>query len=378
MLASWRGLTDGNTFPQAHKVARRALLVMRSEPHSRSVLQDLLIGGGTYAVTHVDTWGAAARMCEKGAYHALILEGEAEVDVEAARAMPPNIPVVAVVEGRRVTEDADGSLPRAHAYVALGELGSGILVRAIEFAQAQAETRHGRDGPGDDEFPGSHATRAAHGMNNHLAVILGSASLAQAGSPEGSALQRALTTICTAARTAGELSRAILTYGDRNVRVPAGGEVGEVIRGMEAMLTSAVPESTELTFTHSPSRLLVGPGPTLIRQVVLNLILQAAESVGSDLGVVCVDTDRLTEWSPSVEGAQGADGAPRVVREGALRHCARIRVRSSAVWPQGEPPDDNLGLNITESIVASFGGTVRTRALSAGGWSTSVCLPLRS
>ena len=129
----------------------------------------------------------------------------------------------------------------------------------------------------------------AHDFNNLLTGILGNADLLAIQSPPESDQRRAAEAIVIGAQRAADLVSKMLAYagGGRVVaeRVDLDGLVDEMVD----LLGASVARHCTLLY-NSPGPLpLVETDPTQIRQVVLNLIVNAAEAV-EDAGVITVET----------------------------------------------------------------------------------------
>jgi signal transduction histidine kinase len=129
----------------------------------------------------------------------------------------------------------------------------------------------------------------AHDFNNLLTGILGNADLLAIHSPPDSDERRAAEAIVIGAQRAADLVSKMLAYSGGGRVVAEHVELDELVREMVDLLAASVARHCTLTY-NSPGRLpLVETDPTQIRQVVLNLIVNAAEAV-DDHGVITVET----------------------------------------------------------------------------------------
>jgi signal transduction histidine kinase len=129
----------------------------------------------------------------------------------------------------------------------------------------------------------------AHDFNNLLTGILGNADLLALTSPPGSDERRAAETIVIGAQRAADLVSKMLAYsgGGRVVAKPV--DLDALVKEMVDLLAASVARHCTLVYNSPGALPLVETDPTQIRQVVLNLIVNAAEAV-DDNGVITVET----------------------------------------------------------------------------------------
>jgi len=129
----------------------------------------------------------------------------------------------------------------------------------------------------------------AHDFNNLLTGILGNADLLAILSPPESDQRRAAEAIVIGAQRAADLVSKMLAYSGGGRVVAQHVNLDELVREMVDLLAASVARHCTLIY-NSPGPLpLVETDPTQIRQVVLNLIVNASEAV-DDHGVITVET----------------------------------------------------------------------------------------
>jgi two-component system, cell cycle sensor histidine kinase and response regulator CckA len=134
----------------------------------------------------------------------------------------------------------------------------------------------------------------AHDFNNLLASIMGYASLASMELPEGSSPRRALDQVLAAAQSAADLTQQMLAYSGRGTFVLEPLNLTQLIESVVRLLESTVPKKAELRLRLVPVLPSIHADASQIRQVVMNLITNAAESLGDKPGFVEVTTS--VEW----------------------------------------------------------------------------------
>ena len=134
----------------------------------------------------------------------------------------------------------------------------------------------------------------AHDFNNLLTGILGNADLIAITSAADSDQRRAAEAIVIGAQRAADLVSKMLAYSGGGRVVAEQVDLDSLVKEMVDLLGASVARHCTLTY-HSPGPLpLVETDPTQIRQVVLNLIINAAEAVDDQHGVITVATGRET------------------------------------------------------------------------------------
>jgi two-component system, cell cycle sensor histidine kinase and response regulator CckA len=196
------------------------------------------------------------------------------------------------------------------------ELANDFLRREME-ERRQAEEEHRRL-----EAQMQHAQRLeslgvlaggiAHDFNNLLASIMGYASLASMELAEGSPPHRALNQVLTASQSAADLTRQMLAYSGRGTFVLEPVNLTQLIEGVVRLLESTIHKKAELRLHLGAGLPSIQADASQIRQVVMNLITNAAESLGDKPGAVEVTTG--IEWVES--GQLAAAGRGEILQTG--------------------------------------------------------------
>jgi PAS domain S-box-containing protein len=133
----------------------------------------------------------------------------------------------------------------------------------------------------------------AHDFNNLLTGILGNADLLSIQSPPESGQRRAAEAIVIGAQRAADLVSKMLAYSGGGRVVAERVDLDFLVREMVDLLQASVARHCTLIYKSPGALPLVETDPTQIRQVVLNLIINATEAVDED-GVVTVETGEET------------------------------------------------------------------------------------
>ena len=128
----------------------------------------------------------------------------------------------------------------------------------------------------------------AHDFNNLLMVILGHAELAQKEISPISPARRNLTEITTATRRAAELSLQMLAYAGKATFTLERVALCALVEEMAHLLKTAISKKAILNLNLERSVPPIEADPSQIRQIVMNLLINASEAIGDRSGVITV------------------------------------------------------------------------------------------
>jgi two-component system CheB/CheR fusion protein len=153
----------------------------------------------------------------------------------------------------------------------------------------------------------------AHDFNNILAGIVGYAELAQASLPDANRTAQCLQVVCKASQRAADLTRQMLAYAGKGRFVVEPVSLSQVARDMQEILAIAVSKKAVIQYDLAPDLPSIDADATQVRQIVMNLILNASESLGDQNGLITVTTRAVVCDSVSLASAQiGNDATPGV------------------------------------------------------------------
>ena len=128
----------------------------------------------------------------------------------------------------------------------------------------------------------------AHDFNNILMAVLGHAELALEEISPMSAARGNLTEITTAARRAADLCRQMLAYAGKASFALERVELRELVEEMAHLLKTAISKKAILNLNLERGLPPIQADPSQIRQIVMNLIINASEAIGDRSGVITV------------------------------------------------------------------------------------------
>jgi PAS domain S-box-containing protein len=133
----------------------------------------------------------------------------------------------------------------------------------------------------------------AHHFNNLLMVVLGNMELALFNLSSDSSIRYNIEAAEKAAKRAAELSSLMLTYvgqSEINMQVI---DISEIVTEMMGMLELALSQKAVLRFNPTFKPALFKGDISQVRQVVMNLVTNAAEAVGDTEGTIILSTGTM-------------------------------------------------------------------------------------
>ena len=166
------------------------------------------------------------------------------------------------------------------------------LEREIELRQSAEDERRRLDaklqGAQRLESLGVLAGGIAHDFNNLLTGILGNADLALEDLPAGSSGREQLEQVRLAATRAAELTRQMLTYSGGRPFEPEVLDLAGLVVEMAGLLEASISKRADLHWELAGRASCIQGEPTQIRQVVMNLITNASDSLEDAAGTITI------------------------------------------------------------------------------------------
>lgn len=130
----------------------------------------------------------------------------------------------------------------------------------------------------------------AHDFNNILMAVLGNAELALLETPADAPTYVYLQDIDKAASRAAELSRQMLIYSGRGHAKIQGIDLNDMIMDMTSMLKVSLGKGIQLVYELDVKTPVVDGDLTQMRQVLMNLVINASEAIGREGGSIILRT----------------------------------------------------------------------------------------
>jgi PAS domain S-box-containing protein len=133
----------------------------------------------------------------------------------------------------------------------------------------------------------------AHDFNNLLTGILGNVGLAELELPKTSPALANLKRIETSSIRAADLCRQLLAYSGRGKFVVKALDLNEVVEEMGSLLVTSISKKVVLKYNFYDDLPAVEVDTAQIRQVVMNLIMNASDAIGKKSGIISITTGAM-------------------------------------------------------------------------------------
>lgn len=130
----------------------------------------------------------------------------------------------------------------------------------------------------------------AHDFNNLLVGILGNASLAMESLPYDSPLRPLLERVVNGGRRATDLTQRMLAYAGRATSDIQPTDLNDMVAELAVFASAAIPKNVSLRINTATALPLVETDSAQMQQVIMNLLINAAEAIGDRPGQVTVST----------------------------------------------------------------------------------------
>jgi two-component system, cell cycle sensor histidine kinase and response regulator CckA len=137
------------------------------------------------------------------------------------------------------------------------------------------------------------ASGIAHDFNNLLTAMMGNLALIRLELPDGSATEH-LRHLDAAVQKAAHLTRQMLAYSGQGAFTVAPMDLGHEVRSMAELLATTVPKGVRLVFELDEQGATAKVDAAQVEQVIMNLVINAAEAIGEGGGVITLRTSLVS------------------------------------------------------------------------------------
>jgi PAS domain S-box-containing protein len=222
----------------------------------------------------------------------------------------------------------------------------------------------------------------AHDFNNILMAVLGNASLARRTLPDDAHAQAHLAQIEEAARRATDLCRQMLAYAGKGRLVLQSTNLNRLIEETTHLLQVSISKKAVLRFHLYAELPSIIADATQMRQVLMNLVINASDAIGERSGVISITTgvvraDRtyLDKTFLSPEIPEG-DYVFLEVSDTGVGMSAETQARIFEPFFSSKFAGRGLGLSATLGIVRGHKGAVKVYSELGKGSSFKFLLPV--
>ncbi len=222
------------------------------------------------------------------------------------------------------------------------------------------------------EAIGTLAGGVAHDFNNILGAIIGCAELARLDSINNPPALANIDDLLKASHRARDLVKQILTFSRREEYQRKNISLEPLVAETSRLLRAALPQFIDLkTTVHAPLP-VIHADPTLIQQVIMNLVTNASQAIGNRPGQV----DVTVRERPGL----GADAPPQVMIEIRDNGCGMEpaiveRIFEPFFTTKGPGQGTGLGLSVAHGIISAHGGAIRVESSPGKGSAFTILLP---
>ncbi|MCP4908100.1 MAG: response regulator [bacterium] len=223
----------------------------------------------------------------------------------------------------------------------------------------------------------------AHDFNNLLMTVLGNTEIARGGLEPDSELQYPLADVEAAAKSASELTSQLLSYAGKTTFMKESVDLSVLLRDVTSLMSVSIPKNIDVKLSLQDGIPLVHGGPAQLRQVMMNLVSNAADAIGERDGKIVIDTglgrpDRMVGADASVEhGEVSGDVVYLTVRDNGAGMSAATLDKIFDPFFTTKFAGRGLGLAATRGILESHDGLLRIETTLGVGSAFSMLLPVR-
>jgi signal transduction histidine kinase/ActR/RegA family two-component response regulator len=279
-----------------------------------------------------------------------------------------------------INGEAGGRIFELHISRTGGESSHGLIGVAVDVTErrrvqeAMVETQK-------LESLGVLAGGIAHDFNNLLVGILGNADLALAELDDQSAARPTIQEIRLAGRRAADLARQMLAYAGKGRLEVQQIDFGKLVAETSSLLRSTVHKGVAIEMDVPEGEAFVMADGTQLRQVVMNLVVNGSDAIGTNGGRVRVSVRSEQVTASTIAGAYAAPDlqpgrfvALRVTDSGCgmdPETMARIFDPFFTTKFTGH----GLGLAAVLGIIRSHHGAIRVESEPGRGTTFTILLP---
>ena len=271
----------------------------------------------------------------------------------------------------------------AHFELRVEPVPQGLCVLSIDVTarmQAEARLRLTEDRLRHSErmeAVGMLAAGIAHDFNNLLGIILGfgETALAREEGPRSDDVEGML----NAARSSAELTRQLLAYGRRQVMRKEVVDPIALVKNLELLLHRTIGPNVELLLQITPPVGSVEVDPSKLEQVVMNLVLNARDSIPGR-GKITISLGEVTLDDAYVQHHPGSLAGPQVLLTvsdtgAGMDAATRARIFEPFYTTKAQGKGTGLGLATVYGVVKQSGGNIWVYSEPGLGTTFKVYLP---
>lgn len=220
----------------------------------------------------------------------------------------------------------------------------------------------------------------AHDFNNLLAGVMGHAELAAAALTDDHPARAHLATVVSGVTQAGGLTRQLLAYSGKGRFLLRSLDLNSVINQTTELLRLTLPKKVHLNLQLTDRLPPVTADDGQVRQVLMNLIINAGEAIGDRAGTVTVATTTHDLLMDAVSGGVYSPTTPGrfielVVSDNGCGMDEATKAKLFDPFFSTKFAGRGLGLSAVLGIIRGHGGGIRVDSRPGVGTRFTVLLP---
>jgi PAS domain S-box-containing protein len=249
-------------------------------------------------------------------------------------------------------------------------VGACIDTTDLKRAQEEVISRHKL------ENLGVNAAEIAHDFRTLLASILAHTELAEMEMDAGSSPKEELLAIRTVATRATELVRELIDYAGQNSTFRESTDLSQLVQEVLQLLKLFVSKNATLRVTLPQEPAVVYANRAQLRQIIMNLVVNASEALGASGGIISISIARMIDQETM--GPLSTDQSK----------CVRLTISDTGTGMTPEvlskifdpffttkSSGRGLGLAAVQGIIRSHGGLINVTSVPGKGAEFEVLLP---
>ncbi|MEM8926257.1 MAG: ATP-binding protein, partial [Actinomycetota bacterium] len=226
------------------------------------------------------------------------------------------------------------------------------------------------------------AGRLAHDFNNLMAAVLAQATVAGDRASRGLATGEKIDQVKVGARAAAALTGQLVSYAGNAPQARQVLDLGAVIGTVRELFEVTLPPGVDLVTGLAPDTPPVAADEGQLQQVIMNLLINAAQAMSGRRGTVqlntrCVEGDPVELETWNIAGADlrpGRYAVAEVIDEG-TGIAPDVLARMWDPFFTTAEDGHGLGLSVVRGIVRSHGGALRVTTRQGVGTTVGFVLP---
>jgi signal transduction histidine kinase/CheY-like chemotaxis protein len=221
----------------------------------------------------------------------------------------------------------------------------------------------------------------AHDFNNLLTGVIGNASLLQDQFPENSSEADMCRSLMSASQSMANLTSQMLAYAGRGRFVVASIDLSRQVERIVPLLHASIPKNVQLRLSLQDLQSRVDADAGQMQQIIMNLVVNAAEAIGTEQGVVEVSTATQRFGQEELRAPQTGEPLPGgsyialTVRDTGCGMDRQTQDRIFDPFFSTKFAGRGLGLSAVLGIVRSHRGALTVESKPGSGATFRVFLP---